>query len=243
MSSRCVLCNRDFASSTALQQHNRDAPAHTFACTTCNRHFASEEAFHQHLANSPAHTLSFDCESCNQSFGSEDALDQHLQNSPVHLNVPTVNRCGACDRSFGSVEALEQHLQNSRIHQTGPDTPLDAFFRSFSTFDYDPSLSPATSFARLQRHEGWQRGDSASDDAWDAYQAALESELRMWFGAEDDLAAWHALCRAIGVKPLPRKCEQCEQVSRVFPRDSWKEPLLLIRIVRLCEGHTLILSI
>jgi hypothetical protein len=55
-------------------------------------------------------------------------------------------------------------------------------------------------------------GDVALKDAWGRYQDALESELRMWYGAEDDLAAWHALCRAIGIDPLPRTCKQCQEV-------------------------------
>ncbi|KFZ17691.1 hypothetical protein V501_01607 [Pseudogymnoascus sp. VKM F-4519 (FW-2642)] len=94
------------------------------------------------------------------------------------------------------------------------ETPLDVFFRSFPVFDYDPTLSPATSYAKLQRHEGWRRGDAASEDAWDRYQGALENELHMWYGAESDLTAWHALCRAIGLEPLPKTCDQCEQAVR-----------------------------
>jgi hypothetical protein len=59
---------------------------------------------------------------------------------------------------------------------------LDAFFHSFPTFEYDPSQPPATSYARLRAHEGWQRGKAASTDAWDRYQDALEGELRLWYG-------------------------------------------------------------
>jgi hypothetical protein len=77
---------------------------------------------------------------------------------------------------------------------------------------YDPSQPPATSYARLRAHEGWQRGEAASNHAWGRYQDALEGELRLWYGEEDDLAAWHALCRAIGVEPPPQTCDQCEQV-------------------------------
>ncbi|KAG9244929.1 hypothetical protein BJ878DRAFT_44504 [Calycina marina] len=36
----------------------------------------------------------------------------------------------------------------------------------------------------------------------------------MWYGKENDLIAWHVLCRAIGVKPLTKACEQCEQAIR-----------------------------
>ena len=44
------------------------------------------------------------------------------------------------------------------------------------------------------------------------YQDALEGELRMLYGAEDGLTAWHALCHAIGIEPLLRTCEQYEGV-------------------------------
>lgn len=49
--------------------------------------------------------------------------------------------------------------------------------------------------------------------AWNGYQDALQSELHIWYGAEDNLTAWHALCRAIGVERLPKTCDQCEEVG------------------------------
>ncbi|KAF2188514.1 hypothetical protein K469DRAFT_565357 [Zopfia rhizophila CBS 207.26] len=211
MSSRCVLCDRSFDSDESLQQHKRDSLAHTFECTPCDRHYGSETALQQHLRDSPVHAPSFDCNDCDRSFNLEEALQQHLRDSPAH--APSFD-CETCDRSFGSEEALGQHLRDSRIHQQDTETPLDVFFRSFPTFDYDPSLPPATSYANLREHEGWRRGSAASDDAWNRYQDALESELHMWYGAENDLTAWHALCRAIGVEPLPKTCEQCEEAVR-----------------------------
>jgi hypothetical protein len=153
--------------------------------------------------------MSSNCVLCDRSFGSNESLKQHLRDSPAHASSFD---CEICDRSFSNEEALNQHLQDSPIHQQNTTTPLDVFFRSFPTFDYDPSSPPATSFTNLREHEGWRRGDAESQDAWNRYQDALESELHMWFGAENDLTAWHALCRAIGVKPLPQTCEQCEEV-------------------------------
>ncbi|KAG9227929.1 hypothetical protein BJ875DRAFT_35716 [Amylocarpus encephaloides] len=211
MHSRCIPCDRSFDSETSLKQHKRTSLAHAFNCMPCNRRFDSEEALQQHLRNSPAHAPSFDCDDCDRSFDSEEALQQHLRDSPAHaLSFD----CETCNRSFGNEEALEQHLRDSRIHQQDTETPLDVFFRSFPTFDYDPSLPPATSYANLQRQEGWCRGSAASNDAWNRYQDALQSELHMWYGAENDLTAWHALCRAIGVEPLPKTCEQCEEAAR-----------------------------
>lgn len=209
MNSRCVLCDRVFESDEALQRHKQESPAHAFDCITCGRHFSNATALQQHLRDSRVHAPSFDCDDCDRSFGSEQALQQHLRDSPVH--APSFD-CEVCNRTFGSEEALGQHVRDSRVHQQAPETPLDVFFRSFQAFEYDPSLPPATSYAYLREHEGWRRGEAASDDAWNRYQDALESELRMWYGAENDLTAWHALCRAIGVEPLPQTCEQCEEV-------------------------------
>ncbi|KAH6667298.1 hypothetical protein B0J14DRAFT_520018, partial [Halenospora varia] len=110
----------------------------------------------------------------DRSLNSEDALQQHLRDSPAH--APSFD-CETCNRSFGNEEALEQHLRDSRIHQQDTEIPLDIFFRSFPTFwVYDPSLPPATSYASLRKHEGWRRGYIESDNAWNRYQDALESQ-------------------------------------------------------------------
>ena len=74
------------------------------------------------------------------------------------------------------------------------NTPLDRFFSSYPSFEYNRSLPPAESFNRLQRSERWKRDDPESDEAWNQYQKALNEEFRLWYGAEDDLSAWHALC-------------------------------------------------
>jgi len=148
---------------------------------------------------------------CDRTFSSEEALQQHLRDSPVH--APSFE-CESCDRVFGSEEALQQHLRDSSTHQCSLETPLDLFFGSFPAFSYNSSLPPAASYATLRRHKGWRREDPESKDAWNRYQDALANELRKWYGAENDLTAWHALCRAIGIEPLPRTCEKCEEAVR-----------------------------
>jgi len=229
----CRDCNLFFSKEEALRQHLRNSPAHAFDCNDCDLSFSNEEALQQHLRVSPAHNPSFECVDCDQAFDCEEAWLQHLRELPVH--DPAFN-CDDCDRAFDCEEAWLQHLRELPVytpsfdsnetyisfdsdetlqqHQRDTETPLDIFFRSFPTFEYDPTLSPATSYANLRRHEGWRHGSPASDDAWDRYQDALQSELDKWYGAEDDLTAWHALCRAIGVEPLPQTCEQCETAVR-----------------------------
>ena len=174
MRSHCVPCDRSFDSGASLKQHKRTSLAHAFNCTPCNRRFDSEEALQQHLRNSPAHTRSFDCDDCDRAFDSGEALRQHLRNSPAHAFD-----CNDCDRAFDSGEALQQHLRDPRIHQQDTETPLDVFFYSFPAFNYDPSLLPATTYANLQRQEGWRRNSAASDDAWNRYRDALQSELHL----------------------------------------------------------------
>jgi hypothetical protein len=78
-------------------------------------------------------------------------------------------------------------------------------------FTYDCTRGLATSFAQLRKYMGWRHGSPEGKDTWEQYQAALRLELEVWFGAEDDLANWHALCRAVGVAPLPGEARECER--------------------------------
>uniref|UniRef100_L7IPV8 C2H2-type domain-containing protein n=1 Tax=Pyricularia oryzae (strain P131) TaxID=1143193 RepID=L7IPV8_PYRO1 len=216
----CTQCNRKFGNTKDLQNHIQDSLSHRAAasslnCEICKKAFKSEKALQQHTRSSPrSHSSLFNCRICDRSFNSEEMLQQHIRDSQAHA---ASFDCVLCNREFNSNEALQQHLLNSVTHhrrQQQPRTPLDQFFLSFTTFDHDPSEPPAACFNRLRRHQGWRRGDADSNDAWDRYQAALESELRMWYDSGNSLAAWHALCRAIGVDPLPQTCEMCERAVR-----------------------------
>lgn len=149
------------------------------------------------------------CGPCNRSFGSREALDQHLRDSPAHAKS---SECKLCNRSFGSREALGQHCRDSAAHQL-PKSPINAFFKSFEGFAFNPDLSPSESFSSLQRLYGWRRGEEDSARAWDLFQEALTQEFKLWFGAEDDITAWHSLCRAVNIKPLPATCHECEKVG------------------------------
>ncbi|CAH0023061.1 unnamed protein product [Clonostachys rhizophaga] len=236
----CKTCGRSFKSEEALQQHLQ-SPAHapTFDCKSCNRSFRNDEALKQHM-KSPAHDPTFPCKNCGRSFKSDEALQQHMQ-SPAHIHAPTFDckicsqsfksdealkqhmkspahdstlNCQTCDRKFQSKGALEAHLRDSPVHGRKSKTPLDIFFGSFRSFKYDPSLPPSTSYAKLRDQRGWERGDPEGDEAWNRYQDALAIELEMWYGAEDDLAAWHSLCRAIGIEPPPQTCALCKKAAR-----------------------------
>jgi hypothetical protein len=59
----------------------------------------------------------------------------------------------------------------------------------------------------------------------------------MWYGAENDLTAWHALCRAISIEPLPKTCEKYEEVG---DRVTKLGRFILMRIIGCMKGYTLI---
>lgn len=104
-----------------------------------------------------------------------------------------------------------------------PGTPLDGFFRSYTSFPYDPALPPATSFAQLRDLIGWRRGDRISSEAWNTYQDSLKAEVQLWVGEEDDLHAWHTLCRAIGITHPPHNREGCAKTC-IIPRFKMDDP-------------------
>ena len=92
-------------------------------------------------------------------------------------------------------------------------SPINQFFTSFPAFNYDPSITPSESYGLLQKHQKWPRKSAENLENWERYQSALRKEFDLWYGSEDDLGAWHSLCRAIGIHPLPTTCESCEEVS------------------------------
>jgi ribosomal protein L31 len=141
----CALCNRNFGSKEALEQHERDSPVHdttapavpkatnkaiskkttptnTFHCETCGQRFGSKGALKQHKRDSPVHKKAFRCETCNQCFGSKGALEQHERDSPVHR---ITFHCETCDQHFGSKQALEDHARSCRVDQAFPQHPLN----------------------------------------------------------------------------------------------------------------------
>lgn len=60
----------------------------------------------------------------------------------------------------------------------------------------------------------WSDDNSNYQYAKSKYRSALRDELEIWFSSEDDLGSWHALCRAVGIVPLPRDCGKCQEALR-----------------------------
>ena len=90
-------------------------------CALCNRNFPSEKAFDQHFTNASKHK--FDCRFCNQHFESQFAHSQHFKKCPVHseccicredvdlesdLGVAGLRMCEKCLEDFTSMSDLEE---------------------------------------------------------------------------------------------------------------------------------------
>ncbi|KAH7313550.1 hypothetical protein B0I35DRAFT_480228 [Stachybotrys elegans] len=169
-------------------------------CTICSRPFNGIAALRLHYGEAHVYTL------------------DHEPSGPVSATQdgPGNHEGGVQEQHVGDPPVQQQSSEFKAYQKSPPQEllPLDEFFLSFSTFNYNTCLSPTKSFSQLQMHKGWKRGEPAFKQAWGQYQQALGKELKMWFGAEDSLAAWHTLCRAVGVEPLPLTCEDCEKVLR-----------------------------
>jgi hypothetical protein len=110
------------------------------------------------------------------------------------------------------------------------ESPIDQFFESFPSFKYSSSLLPSTSYKHLQKHQKWLPGSPESKENWERYQSSLRHELDLRYSAEDDLNAWHPLCRAIGINPLPATCVECEKVC-AYLRTPGANLQMLIQVI------------
>ncbi|KAJ5898106.1 transcriptional regulator family: C2H2 zinc finger [Penicillium tannophilum] len=220
----CDPCDRSFVSQDALDSYYQFASEHTstFEYDPRNRSFSSPDALDSHIQFASAYTPAFECGPCNRSFISQDALDSHIQTSSAHTDP---FRCNPCSRPFKSQAALDSHLQNSKAHTGEPGnartqehrskpTPIDKFFAKYPLFKYDHNLSPSVSYAKFVKFYGWDKNGPKARKARREYQDALEDEVRLWFGSTSDLASWHALCRAVGIEPLPESCKAGRKAIR-----------------------------
>lgn len=103
------------------------------------------------------------------------------------------------------------------------DSDLDAFFKEFKTFDYNPRNEPKAEFERLHAHKGWKKkyGKSPAEQVRkEAYQAirdeffdAFVGVFSYYFGLTGDYHNWEYLCGLLGVIPIPETAEECKKVS------------------------------
>lgn len=132
---------------------------------------------------------------------------------------PTSWTCPSCGEAF-SLKQKTSHSCAGSIPSKSSNPlsygPLDNFFRSYPSYHYNASTPPAASFNALRNHlaklHKWPHRSSERDRLWEQYQDVLTEEFNLLFGVQDDLNAWHSLCRAVRVDPLPTTCKECRSV-------------------------------
>jgi hypothetical protein len=162
-------------------------------------------------------------------------------------NYPDRSGCRMTPANGQKARHSGSGVQSTPVPSIGP---LDAFFRSFSGYHYDPSIPPAESFLSFKRGlKRWNDWDGSLPDTWKKYeehvytryQAALTKEFNLWFGTEDDIKSWHSLCRAIAIHPLPTTRKKCREVSNHVHNNLCLNFIDLRGVRRLCGIDTLIL--
>ena len=113
-------------------------------------------------------------------------------------------------RSITSLTYDSRFLQSSfhtssvqcRKGNPGPkDDPVAKFFARFPDFNYNPDCSWPEEWKKLHQslEEQLQR-------------AAIERFQSTYGFDPSDLAAWHKMCRVLGIIPPPPTCRECKRV-------------------------------
>jgi hypothetical protein len=91
--------------------------------------------------------------------------------------------------------------------------PMEQFFSQYSWFDYSAPQPASQQFKRLRDEAGWDRSNPEGKEAWEGYRTALVRQFNSSYSSdEDDLEAWHALIRHIGIIDLPDTAGECKTV-------------------------------
>ncbi|KAF9443008.1 hypothetical protein P691DRAFT_764677 [Macrolepiota fuliginosa MF-IS2] len=93
--------------------------------------------------------------------------------------------------------------------------PLEIFFRRYAWFRYRRDESAEEQFNRLRREAKWKRSDPENDEAWEGYRTALVRQFNTSFSSDDNnIDAWHALLRHIGIYNPPETVKKCKELIR-----------------------------
>ncbi|KAI4151903.1 MAG: hypothetical protein LQ341_000817 [Variospora aurantia] len=193
----CTLCDRE------MQESSKD------------KHLAGK-AHARKLISEPSTALALPVVNCTPSGTSE--VNKTKENR-IAKSKSTASRqlrswtCPSCSVVVTSRQRVSHSCSRSDPKPSTNDGPLDNFFHTYHSFHYDACIPPAISFESLQTHlqkrHKWSRKGPECKELWHRYQAALTQEFNLWFGVEDDLDAWHSLCRAVRITPLPTTNELC----------------------------------
>jgi hypothetical protein len=97
----------------------------------------------------------------------------------------------------------------------GNENHIDEFFAAYPSFNYDPTAPMTREFKRMCKFFGWSDDRRDKRDARDEFRAAMVRDFNSFYGSDvHDILAWHKLCRAVGICPLPEDIRECRKVRR-----------------------------
>ncbi|ERF75978.1 hypothetical protein EPUS_01344 [Endocarpon pusillum Z07020] len=92
-------------------------------------------------------------------------------------------------------------------------------YDGFASFDIDPTASIVTEFNRLAIQKSWKKD---SKQYKNQRARLVNQEFNAYFGSNlNDLAAWQALCKAVGITTIPSSVTQCKKVQNSHPSPIW----------------------
>ncbi len=113
MTFSCTICDRQFTTQTALQNHiyahHEDSSNKEFQCGLCSKRFLHKSSMMRHEAT---HRGRHSCLQCQRTFAKKEDLNTHVK--VIHMGVKEFD-CQICKTSFGYKRNLVIHLKN--IHQ------------------------------------------------------------------------------------------------------------------------------
>lgn len=106
--------------------------------------------------------------------------------------------------------------QPPEIDTTTPSTVdhLEAFFANYPKFEYRPINTATDEYRRLCRLMSGDHGFDR-DKAWMDLRDAIVLEFNKIYGTdENDLGSWQALCRVLGIAPVPTTLQECRKMVK-----------------------------
>ncbi len=99
----------------------------------------------------------------------------------------------------------------------------------FADFDIDPTASIVTEFNRLAIQNDWKKH---SKQYKEQRSYLVTQEFSAYFGSNfSTLAAWQALCQAVGITDIPSSITQCQKVGK-SPRYLPKSELSMSQLLK-----------
>jgi hypothetical protein len=91
---------------------------------------------------------------------------------------------------------------------------IESFFAQYPAFDYCKEYPIVEEFYRMCDSFGWEKDDEEKKAAQFGFKTAMVLAFNALYGTDvNDIGAWHKLCVALDITPLPSGLKDCRNVS------------------------------